>query len=186
MMMRRIAVVGDSLERGGEILPYAGPVFTIGDAGRQVALIGGAAYCEACKSAGTIAKAGGPRRIDFMGETAADRDIVLCKCPSPPHIVAALAGESWCDDMAESLGTVASSRTIGGGVASVVIGSYDEQVRATGRGASEGYPYFIETADGRTFSGRLDRGGHLPRVHTDAADNYTVHWGEEALARQEV
>ncbi|MFM0243147.1 PAAR domain-containing protein [Paraburkholderia phytofirmans] len=185
-MMRRIAVVGDRLERGGEILPYAGPVFTMGDAGRQVALIGGTAYCEACKSAGTIAKAGGPRRIDFMGETAADRDIVLCKCPSPPHILATLSGESWCDDMAESLGEVASSPTVSGGVASVAIGAYDEQIRATGRGASAGYPYFIETAHGRTFSGRLDHGGHLPRVHSDAADDYTVHWGDAALAKQEV
>ncbi|CAB3804686.1 hypothetical protein LMG28614_06057 [Paraburkholderia ultramafica] len=182
-MMRRIAVVGDSLERGGEILPYAGPVFTIGDAGRQVALIGGSAYCEACKSTGTILKAGGPRRIDFMGETAIDRDIVLCKCPSPPQIVATLAGESWCDDMAESMGTVASSKTIGGGVASVVIGSYDERVRAIGRGATEGYPYFIETADGGTFSGRLDNDGHLPRLYTDAAADYHVYWGDDALAR---
>ncbi|WP_036023741.1 PAAR domain-containing protein [Paraburkholderia dilworthii] len=93
-MMRRIAVVGDRLERGGEILPYAGPTFTIGDGDYQVALIGGAAYCEACKSTGTVAKAGGPGRIDFMGETAADRDIVLCGCASPPHIIATLAGES--------------------------------------------------------------------------------------------
>ncbi|WP_414706656.1 PAAR domain-containing protein [Ralstonia sp. UBA689] len=90
--MRRIAVVGDSLERGGEIMPYAGPVFTMGDAGHQVALIGGQAYCRACKSTGVIAKAGGPRRIDFMGETAADGDIVLCGCnmlvpwtPSQPY-----------------------------------------------------------------------------------------------------
>jgi hypothetical protein len=83
-MMLRIAVVGDRLERGGEILPYTGPALTIGEAVRQLALIGGTADGEACKSAGTIAKAGGPRRIDFMRETAADRDIVLWKCPSPP------------------------------------------------------------------------------------------------------
>lgn len=87
-MMRRIAVVGENLERGGRILPYSGPVFSIGDAGHQVALIGGSASCEACKNIGMIAKAGGPRRINFMGETAADDDVVLCSCPKPPRIVA--------------------------------------------------------------------------------------------------
>lgn len=39
-MLRRIAVVGDRLEAGGEILRYEGPVFTLGDAGHQAALTG--------------------------------------------------------------------------------------------------------------------------------------------------
>ncbi|MFM0219125.1 MULTISPECIES: hypothetical protein [Paraburkholderia] len=53
-MMLRIDVVGDSLERGGEKLPYAGPVLTIGEAVRRLAVIGGTAYCETSRSAGTI------------------------------------------------------------------------------------------------------------------------------------
>lgn len=191
-MLRRIAVVGDSLEHGGQILPYAGPVFTMGDAGRQIALIGGQAYCEACKSKGVIAKTGGPRRLDFLSETAVDGDIVLCKCPTPPRIVATLAGESWCDDMAETLGVVSPVTaagngvvTAGAGIASEAKDTFGEQVRATERGASEGYPYFIETSDGQTFSGRLDESGHLPRVYTYNADDYTVYWGDEALAKQD-
>ncbi len=103
-MMRRVAVVGDKLDAGGEILSYKGLVFTVGPANKQVALIGGEAYCEACKTTGHIAKSGGPRRLNFMGETAADQDIVLCQCPEPPRIVARLAGEAWCDDMAEVAG----------------------------------------------------------------------------------
>lgn len=133
-MMRRIAVVGDKLETGGEILPYSGPGFTIGDAGHQVALIGGTAWCEACKSTGVIAKAGGPRRIDFMGETAADRDIVLCKCPTPPQIVATLSGDSWCDDMVETIGVATPEATRYGvtvaGASRItppVAGQYDER-----------------------------------------------------------
>jgi len=183
-MMRRIAVVGDSLEHGGQVLPYAGPVVTFGDAGRQ-------AYCEACKSKGVIAKTGGPRRLDFLSETAADGDIVLCKCPTPPRIVATLAGESWCDDVAETLGVISPVTAAGDGLAatgaataSEAKDTFDEQVRATERGASEGYPYFIETSDGQTFSGRLDESGHLPRVYTYSADDYTVFWGDEALAKQ--
>lgn len=103
-MTRRIAVVADKLEPGGEVLPCSGPVITIGDAGHQAALIGGTAWCETRKSTGVIAKVGGPRHIDFMGETAADSDIVLCRCPTLPQIAAALSGDSWCDDMAEKMG----------------------------------------------------------------------------------
>lgn len=186
-MMRRIAVVGDRLENGGEILSYAGPPFTLGDdASHQVALICGEAYCEACKSTGVIAKAGDPRRIEFMGETAADGDIVLCNCPTPPRIVAKLAGESWCDDEAESVGKVASHRTVGGGVSTIVTGAFDEQVRGIGRGRLEGYPYYVQMADGRIEAGRLDSTGTLSRVQTgSAADDYAIYWGDEALVRQD-
>ncbi len=110
-MLRRIACVGDKLERGGQILPYSGPVFTFGDAGHQVALVGKTAFCEACKSTGIIAKAGGPKRLNFMGETAADGDIVLCHCATPPKIVAQLSGESWCDDEIETYGACDSPVT---------------------------------------------------------------------------
>ncbi|WP_244438794.1 hypothetical protein [Paraburkholderia dilworthii] len=88
--------------------------------------------------------------------------------------------------MAESMSVVVSSETLRGGVESVMTGTYDEQVTAIGRGSFEGYPYLIETADGQAFSGRLDRSARLPRVHTHAASDYTVYWGDEALARQGV
>jgi hypothetical protein len=58
----------------------------------------------------------------------------------------------------------------------------DEQVHATG--IAERYPYFIETADGRTFSGRIDTSGALPRVLTgESAGQFTVYWGDDALSR---
>ncbi|KGB93522.1 MULTISPECIES: PAAR domain-containing protein [Burkholderia] len=182
-MMRRIAVVGDALETGGSILAYAGPTFTFGSPGRQVALIGGLAFCDACQGTGPIAKAGGPRRLKFMGETAADGDVVLCGCPTPPRIVAVLAGESWCDDMAETSGVVTSGRNRDGSVVSIIAGTYDESVHVIGSGASIGYPYVIETSDGRIHSGHLDDRGYLPRIHTASEDEYIVYWGDEALAR---
>lgn len=105
-MMRRIACVGDALKDGGKIPPYVGRTCTFGNAGHQAALIGGQAYCEACKRTGIIAKAGGPRRMNFMGEVALDGDIVLCKCPTPQRIVATLAGNDRYDDGAESAAAV--------------------------------------------------------------------------------
>lgn len=65
------------------------------------------------------------------------------------------------------------------------MGSFDEQVRGVGTGAGEGYPYFIETADGRIAAGRLDSSEQLSRIYTDAASGYIVYWDEEALVKQE-
>lgn len=62
--MRRFLVVGDPPAAGGRFLPYHGPMVDF--FGHQAALIGGRAYCEGCNSVGIIAKAGGPRRQQFI------------------------------------------------------------------------------------------------------------------------
>jgi len=185
-MMRRIAVVGDALLNGGTVLPYPGPQCTFGSAGHQVALIAGRAYCEACKSVGIIAKAGGPRRMEFMGEVALDGDEVLCKCPTPQHIVAALAGDAWYEDMGGGERPSHAASTGGPHAAAASTGasaSHDEQTYLVSPHL-EGVPYYIETSDGRTFSGSAPADGALPRVVTQGEEEYTVFWGDEALAKQ--
>jgi hypothetical protein len=159
-MMRRIAVVGDKLETGGEILSYTGPVFAIGDTGHQVALIGGTAWCEACKST-----AGGPRRIDFMGETAADGDIVVCQCPTPPKIVATLSGDSWCDDMAETMGVVMpdmSGARATANATATVSRQYGDRfaLRVADGEALPHTAYAVRRKSGIFEYGVTDRGGH--------------------------
>ncbi len=114
-MKRRIAVVGDTLSSGGTITAYAGPPFTF--EGHQIALIGGQAFCTTCKRSGFIAKSGGTYRISVMGEAALDGDVVMCGCPVPPRIVAALSGDAWCDDMIEQHGAVPPNPTKGTGAA---------------------------------------------------------------------
>ncbi|CAG2145865.1 PAAR domain-containing protein [Ralstonia mannitolilytica] len=185
-MMRRIAVVGDALLNGGTVLPYSGPQCTFGSAGHQVALVAGRAYCEACKSIGIIAKAGGPRRMEFMGEVALDGDEVLCKCPTPQRIVAALAGDAWYEDMGCGERASHASTTGDPHAAAASTGasaSHDEQTHLVSPHL-EGVPYYIETSDGRTFSGRALADGALPRVVTQGEEEYTVFWGDEALAKQ--
>ncbi len=108
MVMRKIVVVGDKTTTSGVIQPNANSTFSVGDAGHKVALIGGQATCLACKSIGIIAKAGGPRRMNFMGEVALEDDIVLCGCPVHPKLVANLHQTMTYDDQAESLGIVTS------------------------------------------------------------------------------
>ena len=184
-MMRLVLCVGDQPETGGYIEPM-----TVGVPssirGHAVSFIGGAAFCNACSSVGVIAKAGGPSRRKHVGtEIALEGDILLCKCPTPPRMVAAMQNTSRHDDMAESMGTVTSNRTSNDGVSSVAMSAYDEQIEAKQGRLFEGYPYFIETEDGRVVSGRLDSGCLLPRVYTEASGKYKVFWGDEALAKQQ-
>lgn len=59
----------------------------------------------------------------------------------------------------------------------------DEMVVAQNQDkAVAGYPYFIETTDGRSLFGYTDESGHLPRVATPVGNSYIVYWGDEALA----
>lgn len=159
-------------------------------AGHQVALIGAQAFCKACKSHGRIAKAGGPRRMNVMGEAALDGDLVLCKCPTPQRIVATLAGEAWYDDMGTGVSTshpfstgLAFTATNATGIGTEV---YDELVIANGpAGPISGYPYWVETSDGRSLFGYTNEQGQLPRIATISTGSLTIYWGDEALARHQ-
>jgi hypothetical protein len=187
-MLRRIACVGDKLERGGEILAYSGPVFALGNAGHQVALIGKTAFCQACKSTGTIAKAGGPKRLNFMGETAADGDIVLCRCSTPPKIVAALSGESWCDDDIETKGAC-EPPPLGAMSAAVIAGLLSDTASSELRKFNDRYMlrdqrgepisgagYAMERANGKFEYGVTDQQGHTHLLSSAAAkENINVY-----------
>ncbi|EYS94108.1 hypothetical protein CF68_24970 [Cupriavidus sp. SK-4] len=181
-MMRRIAVVGDALKNGGKILPCSGRTCTFGDAGNQAALIGGQAYCEACKSVGTIAKAGGPRRMNIMGEVALDRDVVLCKCPTPQRIVATLAGNAWYEDMGGGDGMSAAVSP----AQSIFAASnprYDQQIQVVDQ--HTGQPLarlrYRLTGEAGTFNGRTDGNGMTERVASDSAATMTLEiFGEDA------
>lgn len=59
--------------------------------------------------------------------------------------------------------------------------AFDEQAKLQATRA-EGMPYFVQTMDGRTFSGRVGPTGLLPRIETYGEDEYEVLWGDEALA----
>jgi len=68
----------------------------------------------------------------------------------------------------------------------LVPGKFDEQVRVAATGAAlKDYPYFIKTADGQTSYGRTDVDGILPRIEAQEAIDYTVYWGDAALAKQD-
>ncbi|MET3179537.1 UNVERIFIED_ORG: putative Zn-binding protein involved in type VI secretion [Variovorax guangxiensis] len=99
-MMRKFLVVGDPPTTGGRVLPYDGPMIDMH--GHRVALIGGRAYCEGCNGIGIIAKAGGPRRPQFIAEIALEGDVVVCQCPAPQPIISAQPHSAEYDDGANT------------------------------------------------------------------------------------
>jgi len=109
MAKRNLVLVGDPLSTGGAVLPHNHNLDT--RKGVSFAYINGKVHCDACNSTGIIAKAGGPRRLDFRGQEAAlEGDIVLCKCTVPPTLVAKAVTTSkpgvWADDLDETLGVL--------------------------------------------------------------------------------
>jgi len=87
MVDRLVLLVGDPPKSGGQVLPHDSTFATV--SGVPYAYIGGEAKCLSCQQVGPIAKAGGPYRIDHNGrEVALEGDIVLCKCATPPKLIA--------------------------------------------------------------------------------------------------
>lgn len=177
-VLRKIAVVGDMPNTGGIILPNGNSTFSIGDGQHKAALIGGQVRCDACGSIGKIAKAGGPRRMNFMGEVALEGDLVLCKCPLPPKLVASLSGTVTYDDGVEAMGAVssamvrevmASSAFVADPQASVRSRCYDEQIKfmLSSGAVLAGAAYILKLDDGSEIAGTTDGDGMTARIETD-------------------
>jgi hypothetical protein len=58
---------------------------------------------------------------------------------------------------------------------------FDERVQLS-TSLPEGLPYYIVMSDGRTLFGRVGNDGLLPRMGSDEEGEYSVYWGDEALA----
>lgn len=171
--MRLILCVGDAPQTGGYTVNSNTRPFTV--SGHPVAVIGGEAFYNACNKMGVIAKAGGPRRIRHTPfEVALDGDVLLCGCAEPPRMVAKMQQTNRHEDMCADGYEFVPSRTVDGGVAYVPAGLFDERLRLPQNARFEGYSYYIETSDGRYFSGRID----------SAIEPYSVFWGDDALARK--
>jgi uncharacterized Zn-binding protein involved in type VI secretion len=61
---------------------------------------------------------------------------------------------------------------------------YDEQAQLVSL-PIEGVPYYVETKDGRVFTGKTGADGLIPRIDTYGEDAYAVYWGDDALAKTE-
>jgi hypothetical protein len=192
-------VDGDPLTSGGYVTapPNGGTIQDEQGRKRNIAYIGHNAWCAKCKTMGRII--GGAGISDHMRtlnrvlgglKQAVSGDRVACGCEEHPRIIAQYA-RCWRfvdkgsgDPGYESQRLAPGNQTTSATHATNDLHDHDEQVRAIGAGASDGYPWFIEMADGRTLAGRLDARALLSRISTEVAGDYVIYWGDEALAKQ--
>ncbi|MGF6595572.1 putative Zn-binding protein involved in type VI secretion [Paraburkholderia sp. GAS448] len=171
-MMRFNLCVGDQPETGGHIVPHVLEV-TRTILGHHVAYIGGQAYCEACKCMGQIAKAGGPRRSYVCGhEVALDGDILQCKCPNPPRMIATTQNRSWVDDSA-------TTRTAVNAPCIATQTTHDERFTlrdVNGRALRDTY-YTVRLPSGSLVHGVTDHMGRTKRYATEGAQRLRVYLG---------
>lgn len=186
--MRRYYILQDDPTTAGNGSKVIGAYRNDTYMGRALAVEGNDVYCGACKSVGRIVCIG-PRLSDkYDGlEAALSDDICVCKCEPSPLLINTMNAMYQDVTVSEAVGSV-SARIVASPASNLTSATsiYDEQVRAAATGVTlRGYPYLIETADGQTLAGRVDAVGKLPRIETGISGNYTVHWGDDALAKQD-
>ncbi len=148
--------------------------------GLALAREGDSVDCAACGTEGVI-QCVQPRMPDHLDgrQFALNDDLCICGCNPPPKLIAeqttrfqllALVSEEQLQQSGSGARRQAGSHI------------YDEQPRLVAA-LIEGLPYYIETKDGRIFSGRTGSGGLLPRIDSHGEDEYAILWGDEALAK---
>lgn len=182
-------VEGDPLDNGGgsRVVGCTQRSTIEGPDGRMrgQAHLGHKAWCSVCQSFGPILAGAAVKQslrgfdMQLNAWEAVGGDIVICKCERHPRVMSVYARNvMYIDNGGESRSGAQSSTQSSG--------KFSEQVSARAPGVSlEGYPYLIETADGKTVCGRVDNSGRLPRIYTDNAAICTIHWGDEALTHEE-
>lgn len=101
---RAVAVLGDRTTTGGTIITGGGGSFmTVDD--KSAALWGDTATCPACKSTGKIVGEAFPIITVSGTPVARHNDLVMCKCPKKPRVIA-LAAHHTVDDQASGTGVV--------------------------------------------------------------------------------
>jgi hypothetical protein len=143
-------------------------------------------WCNACKKEGFIAPRG-PRRPGTGPngkEWALSGDINVCDCSPPPlfHAERNMTMSFTAEEVAKLMGQSSTGSSSVGNT----VPAYDEQVRVVAdRVSIAGYPYYIETASGDVYCGRVESDGLLPRIAADEAEPYTIYWGDEALLHED-
>lgn len=179
MIQRRYHItLAASTSAGGKVTTASS---LISISGARIALEGDEVFCPACNAKGVI-KLDGPRLNErFNGrQVALSDDLCICNCNPAPKLIADQTLRCQVLVLADAEEPAQQAGAMAARAAAIPV--YDEQPQLI-TPPIEGVPYFIETLDGRTFSGRAGPGGLLPRVTTEGEGEYHVYWGDEALYR---
>jgi len=172
-MSRACAVLGDRTTTGGSIITAAGGSFTTID-GKAAALWGDVATCPACKSTGKITGETFPIQTVHGVPVARHNDLVLCKCPKKPRVIA--PGVNMVADEAHGSGGSGDSSQVVGFVA---LASHAFDQRAQLLDAETQQPLagkrYRMTWSGGTIEGITSASGHTMPVRSDQAETAEIH-----------
>lgn len=174
---------GDQTDHGGVVVEASLMTDTHG---KGIARIGDKVTCPKQGHGPTVIVSGDPTMI-IDGKPAARHGD---KCACGATLIATQAVSTVSDGSSSSPQAASASQAERATAAGYIAAEprkelkFDEQtllVVSNGTATLVGLPWFIKTADGRTFSGRLDENGQLPRVITESEQDYETLWGEDAL-----
>ena len=188
--MPEIIRQGDTTSHGGTVLE--GSPFDL-CMGKPISYFGHKVYCPKCKGIFPIAE--GVTTTSFYGQGVA---VAGMKTSCGALLIASQFTDTveWSTGTwqaaEQSTATAAAAAQLAPGAlpprssSAALEGAeiYDEQTQLHAS-ESGGIPYFVETKDGRRFSGRATMEGIIPRVETYNEEEYIVYWGDVALAKME-
>lgn len=182
-MGRPFVVLGDQTDHGGQVIEASVMTDTHG---KGIARVGDQVTCPKRNHGTTVIVTGDPTMI-IDGKPAARHGD---KCACGATLIASQAVSTTSDGGASNPQAASAAQAAKAAAAGYITADvrkevkFDEQTQlvvANGTAVLVGLPWFIKTGDGRTFSGRLDENGQLPRVITYNEQEYDTFWGEEAL-----
>ncbi len=183
--MRRALQNNDPTSTGGILIGTSDST----NHGTRLALEGDYATCPECKEGGPVFNDCKPL-MSFMGkQLLVEGARVYCKCAKKPFVMATQSTMTVQVNWGGSEATARAEEDSAGALSDHSEGEqipehFDEMVMATcPSGPVVGYPYFVETSDGRGLFGHTDEHGQLPRIATMVAGSLTIYWGDEALVK---
>ncbi|MDO3620786.1 PAAR domain-containing protein [Ralstonia pseudosolanacearum] len=172
-ILRACAVLGDRTTTGGTIITAgAGSFMTID--GKAAALWGDIATCPACKSTGKITGETFPIQTVNGVPVARHNDLVLCKCPKKPRLIAPgvnmvadeVHGASGTGNVSEAAGLMAFAAQ-----------AFDQRAQLLDAETQQpiaGKRYRM-TWSGGTIEGITSASGHTMPVRSDQAETAEIH-----------
>jgi len=189
-MSRPFIVIGDPTDHGGVVVGASGTTDTHG---KRIARVGDQVTCPKKGHGTTVIVSGYPTMIIDGMPAARHGD----KCACGATLIASQIVSTTLDGGASNPAAASQAQkaaAMAAGLSSPapraeVTFEFDEQTKLVVDGDTAtlvGVPWFIRTQDGRTFSGRLDEQGQLPRVITDSEQQYEAYWGDAAIVEMEI
>jgi uncharacterized Zn-binding protein involved in type VI secretion len=182
--MRKIIRLGDSTSHGGKVVS-ASSHMTVG--GIPVARLGDKCTCPKRGHNNCVIVEGDTNwtiddiPVALEGHKISCGAVLISSSPNNGREDSGGAAASFAQATNSAIANNAASTSTSTNNSEV----FDEQVHLNtiDQPALAGLPFYVENSDGRQYSGRADAQGLLPRISTEGAEQYTVYWGDEALAK---